>query len=290
MLLFLVKLLFYFIRFIPVRVAGALGAGFGRLFYYIDRRHREIALKNLLRVYPEKSTAWRARTAREACAELGRTSLELPHVFLRSREFLLSRIEVSGEELLKQALSRKQGVILAACHHSNWELGALCLSMLGYKANSVYRSIRQQPIDRFIAQARGRFGATLQARNKGLRWLPRAIKENSCVGLMIDQHLSSGLPVPFLGHLANTTTLPATIHNKYQTPVMGIALQRLGHSFSFQLKFWPIDIDMNNNSNESTQMQLICDSFAPLIHARPELWLWIHRRWLYLDEQEATRA
>jgi len=287
MLLFLVKLLFYLIRFIPVRVVGALGAGLGRVYYYMDRRHRKIALKNLLRVYPEKSADWRTRTAREACAELGRTSLELPHVFLRSREFLLSRIEISGEELLKQALSQKKGVILAACHHSNWELGALSISMLGYKANSVYRSIRQQPIDHFIVQARGRFGATLQARNKGLRWLPRAIKENSCIGLMIDQHLSSGLPVPFLGHLANTTTLPATIHNKYHTPIMGIALQRIGRSFSFQLKFWPIDIDIKD-SNESNQMQLICDSFAPLIHARPELWLWIHRRWLYLDEQETA--
>ncbi|MDX8382647.1 MAG: hypothetical protein R8M45_01120, partial [Ghiorsea sp.] len=31
---------------------------------------------------------------------------------------------------------------------------------------------------------------------------------------------------------------------------------------------------------------IICDSFAPTIHQRPELWLWIHRRWLYLDEKE----
>jgi len=33
-------------------------------------------------------------------------------------------------------------------------------------------------------------------------------------------------------------------------------------------------------------MQTIGDAFAPTIHARPELWLWLHRRWYVLEQND----
>lgn len=282
----IVKLLFYLVRLIPVRLAGAIGAGLGRLLYLLDARHRHIAMRNLSRVYPDKSDAWKRKTSRESFAELGRTAFELPHVYLRSKAFLLSRVEVEGHEALLQAERLGKGVILTACHHSNWEMGALAISMLGHKEHIIYRTVRQPEVDRFVLQARERFGVMMKARDIGLRWIPRALKNNDCISIMIDQHLSNGTPVPFLGHKGRTTTLPATFANKYHTPVVGVRIDRIGRGFNFRLVFWPIPIDESMIDPVQT-MQIIADSFAPVIHARPELWLWIHRRWLYLDELEA---
>ncbi|MDQ6993849.1 MAG: lysophospholipid acyltransferase family protein [Mariprofundus sp.] len=290
MLTFVIRSLFFLIRLIPVRLAGALGAGCGRIFYYTGKRHRTIALKNLRRVYPGKDLAWRTRVARESCAELGRTSFELPHVFLRSRSFLRSRITVEGEAAFQAAMSQGKGVILTACHHSNWELGGLSISMLGYASSVIYRPIRQAGAETVLKGYRERFGASFQSRHSGLRWLPRALKQGHCIAVMIDQHLSNGTPVPFLGHAANTTTLPAVFSNKYNTPIFGVMLHRLGHQFRFKLEFWPITIPASDQLNEVSAMQTICDSFAPAIHAYPELWMWIHRRWLYLDEQEVETS
>ena len=276
-------------QLLPVRLVGALGAGLGRLFYIIDSRHRSIALRNLDRIYPDRDDAWKIRMAHESFAELGRTMMEIPHVFMRSKDYLLSRIEVEGEEAFKSAVQKGHGVILTAMHHSNWELGGLCISMLGYESDIIYRPLRQAPADQFVQQARSRFGAHLQSRFMGLRWLPRALKNGHTIAVMIDQHLSNGTPVPFLGHPANTTTLPATFANKYNTPLFGVQLNRIGRSFRFKLQLWPIVLPVtaaDENASETETMQLICDSFAPVIHRRPELWLWIHRRWLHLDEQE----
>ncbi len=281
----LIKLLFYLLRLIPVRIAGAIGAGMGRIAYLIDGRHRRIAMRNLDRIYPEQTLKWKRRISRESFAELGRTSFELPHVYLRSKAFLLSRIEVENEHVLIDALKQNKGAILAACHHSNWELGALSLSMLDHESDLIYRSVRQPALNRFTLDARKRFGASMHARDEGLRWMPKALKQNHCLGVMIDQHLSNGAVVQFLGHAARTTTMPAIFTNKHQTPVLGVALHRIGRSFRFRLEYWPVPIDPQMNDEIAT-MQIICDSFAPLIHQRPELWLWIHRRWLYLDEQE----
>jgi len=279
----LVKLLCYLIRLIPVRLAGAIGAGLGRLAYVMDTRHRQIAMHNLNRVYPDKPVAWRRRISRESFAELGRTIFELPHVYLRSREFLLSRITVKNYAALQQAEMQNKGVILVACHHSNWELGALSFSMLGHTTDIIYRSVRQPALDQFVLQARERFGTIMHARNTGLRWMPRALKRNHCIAVMIDQHLSNGTPVPFLGHPGRTTTMPAIFTNKYHTPVVGVALNRIGRGFNFCLEFWSVPVA--EQTAEAETMQRICDSFAPVIHRRSELWLWLHRRWLYLDEQ-----
>jgi len=285
----LVKFTCWFIRLIPVRLAGGVGAGLGRVAYFLDSRHRQIALRNLDRVYPDRDDRWKRRIARESYAELGRTTLETPHVFLRCKAFLQSRIEVHGEDAFKEAMSKGKGVILTACHHSNWELGALCVSMLGYASDYMYRPLRQKNTDLMLKEFRQRFGATCRSRQSGLRWLPRALKDGHCIGVMIDQHLSHGTPVPFLGHLANTTTLPAIFSEKYSTPIFGVVLHRIDRQFRFKLEFQPIHMPSLTDSgrtDEVRDMQTICDSFAPAIHQRPELWLWIHRRWLYLDELE----
>jgi len=284
----LVKLLCYLIRLIPVRLAGAIGAGLGRLAYFLDARHRNIAMRNLNRVYPDKSDTWKRRISRESFAELGRTSFELPHVYLRSKDFLLSRLEVESHDVLLKAKAQDKGVIVVAAHHSNWELAGLVFSILGDNADIIYRPIRQPALDQFILQARKRFGTIMHARDSGLRWMPKALKNNHCVAIVIDQHLSNGTPVPFLGHEAQTSTLPAIFANKYHTPVVRILLDRIGRGFKFRVSFQAIPIN-ESATDEVQTMRIISDSFAPVIHRRPELWLWIHRRWLYLDEQEQKK-
>ncbi|MDX8397383.1 MAG: lauroyl acyltransferase [Mariprofundaceae bacterium] len=283
----LVKTLFWLIRLLPVRIAGALGASLGRIMFYIVKRHRNIAINNLTRVYPQKSRHWRVTTARKSFAELGRTTFEFPHVFLRSKAFLLSHVKVEGESILRDAMAKQQGVIIAAAHHSNWELGALMFSLLGYDSHIIYRPMNNAYLETYLKQCRERFGTQMQSRNAGLRWLPKALKQGRAIGVMIDQHMSQGTAIPFLGHMASTTTMPAAFILRQKTPTIGVALERHGHNFNFTLRFWEINTPTPQGDKKADTfhtMQAICDSFAPVIHAHPELWLWLHRRWLLLEQ------
>jgi len=288
LLTWLVKALFYTLCLLPVRWCGALGAGLGRLVFLLDRRHRKIAQRNLQRVYPDRDATWCRQKARESFAELGRTIFELPHVFLRSRAFLRSRVDVVGEDVLEQALRLGRGVILNACHHSNWEMGALMLSLLGHPCAMVYRPLRQPGLDCFLKTCRERFGGKLHSRYEGLRWIAGALRRGDVVGLMIDQHVSTGTPVAFLGLPANTTLIPAAYAIKYQTPMFGVALHRKAHDFRFCLEFWTIPLPELTGDAAQDQLRVmnaVNMSFQPVINARPELWLWTHRRWRILDEQ-----
>ncbi len=284
-----IRLLFWGIRLLPVRLVGAIGAGIGRTAFFLFSRHRNIALKNLNRIYPDREEAWRRKVARESFAELGRTMFELPHVFLRSKAFLLSRVEVEGEELFRETMEQKNGMFLNACHHSNWELGGLMISLLGYGSSIIYRPIKNQELENYLKACRERFGATVKSRFDGLRWLPKTLNRGGCIAVMVDQHMSQGIQVPFLGHMSNTTALPATFVIRNQIPVFGVAIERMGRSFRFRLKFWPIttpELTGDKEYDTCKIMQSITGSFEDTIHTRPELWLWVHRRWLVLDEQE----
>jgi len=153
--------------------------------------------------------------------------------------------------------------------------------------NCIYRSLRQPSLEHFVKQCRERFGASMQPRQQGLRWLPKVLKQGHSVAILLDQHLSGGMPVPFLGHLANTTTLPATFVSKHDTPVFGLALHRIGKSFRFRLQLWHIDMPAmtgDKNADIYRIMHRIGKSFEPIINKRPEMWLWSHQRWKLLEE------
>ena len=279
---------------LPARLMGGLGAGLGRLFYILDRRHRHIALDNLALIYPEASPAWRRRTARESFAELGRAAFEMPAVFYRNKQRLLAVIDVEGLEAVQAAMEAGKGVIVNACHHSNWELGALSFSLLGLTpCHLIYRPLNQSWLDAMLKQARERFGNICHSRKQGLRWIPRAIRRGDMLALMIDQHHSTGDPIPFWGHLARSTTLPVLFGRRHDTPQFGVALIRHGRRFRFTLRFWPIPLPPLHPDRQQDHRQcmaVIADSFRPIIDARPELWLWVHRRWLYLTETASTDA
>ncbi|RMH59444.1 MAG: lauroyl acyltransferase [Zetaproteobacteria bacterium] len=285
----LVRGLCYLLRWVPVRCCGALGAGLGRLGYVLDTRHRKVAVRNLKRVYPQRDDRWHRRMARESFAELGRTLFELPHVFLRSADFLRSRVEIEGADELRRAMRGQRGAIVTAMHHSNWELGALLLGMLGYRCAQVYRPLKQPGLDRFVKRCRERFGGQLFSRHEGVRWMASALKRGRLVAMMVDQHVSRGEPVPFLGLPANTTLLPALFASKYGTPLLGAALHRHGRAFRFRLRIWRIPVPERCADGRAYQRQIMAavnESFRPVIEQNPPLWLWTHRRWRLLDEAE----
>ncbi|MBL4775416.1 MAG: lauroyl acyltransferase [Mariprofundus sp.] len=288
---FLVKALFYLIRCLPVRLAGAIGASLGRIAYLLDKRHRDIAMRNLKRIYPQQSQTWKRKISRESFAELGRTTFEMPHVFLRSEAFLKSRIEFVGLDEVSQADADGRGVIFTACHLSNWEMGALSVSLAGFSSAQMYRAVRQQGLNSFLQQCRERFGNQLHERNKNMRWLPKALKQGQSVSIMIDQHLSTGVPVAFLGHLARSTTLPAAYARRNNAALFAGLVHRIGHQFRFRIEFKRIELPQKIADTEQDNIacsSALHDVYAEAIHARPEQWLWIHRRWLYLDEQELS--
>jgi KDO2-lipid IV(A) lauroyltransferase len=222
---------------------------------------------------------------------MGRTLMEIPYVFMASRENLLAHVTIEGKEVLQDALAQQKGVFLLASHFSNWELMGLMPGMLGYQTSMIYRALNQKPLDTYTLAVRSRFGTKLYPRNTGVRWLLKALKENHCIVTAVDQHMGAGngIRVPFLGHIASTSHLPAPFAQK-GVPMVGMALVRQDGDFKFTLKFWDIPcptLTDNKAQNEILIMTVACKSFDDVIKMNPEQWLWMHRRWRAVETDEA---
>jgi len=282
---------FKMLAHLPAPVLGCLGVWLGYAFYYLDRRHRHITLRNLARIFPEKPKRERILLAKQAFVQVGRTVMEIPLVFERNQADLLSCVQVEGENVLKEALAEEKGVFLMASHFSNWELMGLLPSMLGYETSTIYRPLNQQAFDDYTLASRTRFGTHLFSRKKGLRWLFSALKNNHCIIVALDQHMGAGhgVSVPFLGHIASTTQLPVPFVHRDQTPMVGMALERMDNSFRFKLRFWRIqapETSGNKTQDEVVVMTAACKSFEKVIKENPEQWLWMHRRWRAVETDE----
>lgn len=287
----LLRALFWALSRLPVRCCGGLGAGLGRLAFYLDQRHQRVALNNLARVFPSKGKRWCKKIARESFAELGRSIFEMPHVFLRSKSFLLSRVTIEGAEHLRRLHKRGQSALFVGCHQCNWELGSMLFSALGYDTVQIYRRLNQPTIDRYVRELRGRFGTELHDRNEPLRWIVEAVNRGAFICMMVDQHLSTGFPAPFLGHLANTTPLPARLARKYGVPIFAVTMERIGRQFLFRIKIQPMELPTPMEDRERDIFEILTlmnQMLAPSIQARPECWLWVHRRWRLLEHEERS--
>ncbi len=285
------RLIFGGLAKVPMPVMHAFGDTLGWLYYTLDKRHRDIALRNLARVFPEKPKKERARIAKQAFKQMGRTLMEIPFVFSAGKEKLLEVVDIEGENILHDALAQQKGVFLLAAHFSNWELMGLMPAMLGHQTSMIYRALNQKPLDAYTLASRSRFGTKLYPRNTGVRWLLKALKDNHCIVSALDQHMGAGngIKVPFLGHIASTSHLPAPFVAK-GVPMIGMALVRQGMDFQFTLKFWHVpcpELSDDKSVNEVRIMTAACKSFDAVIKANPEQWLWMHRRWraVEVDEQ-----
>ncbi len=282
----LLQCLFRLLCLFPPRMLGALGAGVGRVLYWLLPKFRDIALRNLRRAYPDKDDAWHRRTAWACFAELGRSMLELPHVFLRSRGFLLERVEACGLEAFLRERKRAGGAILVSAHHGNWELGGLMLSAYVSDVAMIYRPMRNASLDAFLRRCRQRFGMRTYSRFESMRWLPGFLRQGGALAIMVDQHMSQGRQIPFMGHLACTTTLPAALALRQKLPIYSVSLHRQGRGFRFQLRFSPVSLPAPSGEKERDEyriMEVVGERIARIIDERPEDWLWIHKRWWILE-------
>jgi KDO2-lipid IV(A) lauroyltransferase len=110
---------------------------------------------------------------------------------------------------------------------------------------------------------------------RGLAELVKHLRKGGMVGMLIDQHFSSGTPLDFLGRPAMTSLSAAEMALKYNcllVPVYGI---RLPDGLHFDL----LVEDPIPHSNTHSMTQALNDSLAEQVRLRPDQWFWVHRRW-----------
>jgi KDO2-lipid IV(A) lauroyltransferase len=136
--------------------------------------------------------------------------------------------------------------------------------------------------ERLVAEIRRETMGDMEASRPGAAFaLRERLEQGGHLGMLIDQHFSRGVPVPFLGRTAVTNPLLAVLARQFDCPVHGARAIRLpGHRFRLELTP-PLDLPRDEEgridiAGATAAMTAVVEGW---VLEYPEQWLWMHRRW-----------
>jgi Kdo2-lipid IVA lauroyltransferase/acyltransferase len=261
------------------QAAGA-GARLGLAGYRLGIK-RSVVESNLRIAFPEADDAWIRDIARKSYAHLGRETMMMLRLSSTSREQILERTTITGEEPAREAYHNGGGLVVGAGHLGNWEIGAAAAAARGYAIDVIAKRAANPLFYARIMQARQRLGIGVIDFQYATRHTMRALREGRVVVFAADQHAGrAGLWVPFFGRPASTYRGPALMALRSGAPMfLSIPLRRPDGTYDVEM----VAIDTTRTGDMDADVRRVTAEFTfrleEAVRANPGQYLWHHRRW-----------
>lgn len=275
-----------------LRTARAAGSG----WWFISRKHRDRAMENLTRSFPDAPPEKLRIIARQSIEHFFELVID---VLFSTRTINLQRwhrfvhLEPSVRDVLELAMEDR-GAIMLTGHYGNWEILGYTMATLGFKTYSVARPIDNPHIDAWLLGVRQRKGQVILSKRGVTTTAQDVLKNGGVLGLIADQNAGpKGMFVPFFGRLASTYKSIGLLAIEYQVPVIIGYARRRGDRFEFDVGVSDI-IYPQDWAEESDELRYITERYTAAIEAfvrqDPSQYLWIHRRWKTRPKNEIAEA
>jgi KDO2-lipid IV(A) lauroyltransferase len=275
----LIRLLTLPISWMPYPLIHRIGRQLGILAFYFMKSYRKRALSNLaLATDLHLSQEELFSIAKGSFQNLAINVLEYPRL---AKEKNLSRIVRCENPTVADDLYQKgQGIIFFCGHQSNWEVLFLD-GTLRMKGIAIGKPIKNKKLYQWIVKIREKNGGRIIVPHNALREGLRSLRKGIFMGIVGDQGMpDSGYSFPFLGRRAWTSTAPALLSYKTNSPIIVATTRRtkLGYRIHYSNPIFP------NLSEplEKEVIRLMDHSLSLLqesIKQSPTEWLWQHNRW-----------
>jgi len=267
-------------RALPIGAAARLSAAFARRVGPWTGASN-IARRNLDRAFPDLARAERERILREMWDGLARTVCEYAHLKTIVDD-AAARVEIVGAEHLDALKDDGKPGIIFSAHLASWEMVTLAARMRGLNLHVVYRNANNLLLDDYIRKLQGVSGVELIRKGvRGARRLLEAMQSGSHVVMLVDQKMNEGIAVPFFGRPAMTAPALAQLALRFDCPVVPAHVERLGDTRFRVVVEPPLPLPRSGDraADVLALMTAVNRTMEGWIRARPENWLWLHRRW-----------
>ena len=271
----------------PHEEVGAFGARLGRWGHQLVPKARKTALGNLQRVFPEMSAEERERIVYDCFQHFGVHFCELLSLERFDGEEALDYFELEGWHHIEELRERGEGFFLHSGHIGHWDMALFPFSILLRPFNAVVRPPNNPLVNRDVIELRKRLGAGIIEKKGAAFKMRSAYRRGENVGIIVDQHVrpSAGIRIPFLGIDAWTSPILAVLALRLRAPVVPFVCwptEKSGHyRLEFRAPIRPEEV-VDDLRGEDAQAKFTCRVLEEVendIRRRPELWLWMHRRW-----------
>jgi KDO2-lipid IV(A) lauroyltransferase len=236
-------------------------------------------LRNLKLAFPDKSADELAAISTAVWGNMGAIFAE----YAQLEQICRDRLDIIIDPAIRtfQDPEHQQAVFVSA-HFGNWELLAAAISLSQVPVTAVFTPIQNPLLDARLARQRRHLGCHLLPRDESMRPLIRELAQGRSIGLVMDQRVDSGHPVPMFGVDKLTTLIPARLALRHNAELVACRCDRQADG-RFRIEFFPPIVADDDNAPEidqAVQMSRRVNAlFEHWITERPADWFCTNRRW-----------
>ena len=234
-------------------------------------------LQNLALIFPNLTSTEAKKLSQRISQNIGITFTELfsPKDFVqKNTNYTLTG---KGFEALKTAQTNGRPAIVVSGHFGNYDVVRTNLIREGLNVGGLYRRMENPYFHDLYIKSISAIGDGLFERGlPGLKGMLKFLRGGGVLAVLIDQRISGGETLNFMGHPAYTSLSIAELALKLEAVVVpAYAVRKPDLSYDIVIE----DPIVPSTARQMTQD--LNDSLSKQVRAHPEQWFWIHRRWLH---------
>jgi Kdo2-lipid IVA lauroyltransferase/acyltransferase len=208
-----------FIRVLPYisfRALEGFTSVMSRAAFYLIWRYRRRMEENIAitlgREIPERAA--RKNLARCAWHNFARTVLDTTAVMHCSKQEIVAKVALEGEEHLRAALTQGKGVLALSAHLGSFTMIGARLAASGYPFSVVVKHPAHKRFAQLTDDYRSQIGIhtiTAKPRREAVRGIIKALRQNRVVLVIADEFKSGDVLVDFFGLKLPAPRGPATL-------------------------------------------------------------------------------
>ena len=270
-----------FARLLPADRASLIGR---RVVMWVGPRldkHR-IFKRNFRLAFPGKNEQEIDALATAAWGGAGGLLAEYAHLWNICVRQADSRLQIATVGDVPVLSDPARPTIFVSAHLANWEVCAGGIKKAGIPVTAVYTPLQNPWLNRILMRQRRHLGCRLLPRDESMRSLVRELGKSRSIGLIMDQRVDSGVPIPFFGIDKFTTLVPARLALRHGYDLVPVRTERLdGARFrvTFYAPILPDDAGADPVEQATQMSRKINLLFEEWIRERPEDWFCSKRRW-----------
>ncbi len=270
------------ISYLPYPALYALSDGLFIFIYRIFGYRKKVVVQNIVNSFPDKSRQEHKQIVHDFYHHFCDLLVESLKAFTMSEADVRQRVKLINSEYIDHFYDQGKSVIIATGHYNNWELLAVALNLeIKHQAVAIYQALKNKFFDEKMQSSRGKFGLILTSTKVARQEFEKG-EGLIAVAFAFDQSPGKSNRC-YWGRFLNQDT-PMTFGAEkyakdYDMPVLFMHLSKVKRGHYVYEFSDAIEDPRNTGHGEITQK--INALLEQDIIAKPQYYLWSHKRWKY---------
>jgi len=281
---YLLRTAYFAVNLMPLSVINLMTGAIGWIAWVFIPFRISVAYDNLTTIFPRASHDQKLKILRQAYRQFVHAAGLIFVIHRQEVSTLIDQVEISGLELLDEALAKGKGVILTTYHGCWFEAYFAWFSRGSRPASLIYQQQSNPLSDAFFVRLRKRYGHNLQHIHslEKLSTYVEALENNRVLIISLDQNYTdNGTPVSLFGQRFTCARGTALLYLKTGAPVLTSVYYV--RDDRLHIDFEKVDLPEYAEVSASSIQEISNLSIKPYektISAYPDQWFSLfHRLW-----------